>query len=565
MSDTDYRQFVKYGNVTGFDMAYFQNSYVYHSSRDVYETIQPGSIQHLGEPSLEIVSYLMSSDLLDRPDFFAPKKVVYFDFFGLFLVRYPWAVAVAGNVILHLWSAFLLWRFVGGQKSELIRLVRLSGRIAVTFVGSLIIPAIFGGVMAYVFGQRLLWYRNEFLPSVYYGPLTIACALFFHSRNKPSSKGDHLQQAPSKLTPELSSILGYLLFVNGFAAAAALAGILTSYFFSIWVLFLNLGLVFSLPSHRAEKGGSVVHWATYALGYTFPLMYTADMLALLMDFLVPLSARLGFGTPVDVVLGVLSGNFAFFLFAVLLPLAQRYSSVGGLARLMMVASVTITLLMVFFSPPFDYLHPRRFYMQHHHDFDQGTSHLLTGVTEYTDLSPIPRLLEKYAAGNEILAPAPEHEVYWESLYPLGFFIGSHKVATETPRLLNGAGLERIQLTATSRFDESAGLRYLSLSCAHPGYPWTVLSFRAEVVDWSIPEVEPEPQEAGNKYVIRQVSGYGHHTWTLDLVVRGPEPVEFRMLGLVHEDSTLTREIVGDLPDWIDPTARMVVGEQRFTL
>ena len=557
MSDTDYRQFVKYGNVTGFDMAYFQNSYVYHSSLDVYETIEFGSIQHLGQPSLEIVSFLMASDMIDEPDFFAPKKIVYFDLFGLFLVRYPWEMAVVGNVILHLWTALHLWRFVGARKDVVVAITQVAVLMGITYAICLLAPALLGAFLSYNLDQRLYWFRREYLPMFYFSPIAIAVSLFIHSRREKSLIG-------ARASHEIYSLLGYLLVLNAALALSTLGGVLTSYFFSIWVFHLNLGLQFTPLT--PGKGTGTVHWATYAVGFTFPLMYTADMAALLLDFLVPLTARLGYGTPVDVVMGLLCGHFTFFTVSLVLPLAQRFRSVKRLAVLMLVATAVIPILFAFFSPPFDHLHPKRVYLQHHYDLDHNEAYLLAGATEYGKMAVIPETLAMYATTpGQIESPTPAHQTYWESLYPVGYFIGSYKIPVPQPKLASGENLERLHLTAMSKTDAPAGLRNLTLVCDHPGYPWTVLMFRADVVAWSIPDLQPEPQEEEKKYIIRQVAGYGHHRWTLDLSLREAGPVEFRMLGLVHEDSTLTLDAIKEFPDWVDPTIRMVVIEQRFTL
>ena len=38
---------VLYGNVSGFDFAFYQNSYLYHTTRDVPWTVDPGSLEHM--------------------------------------------------------------------------------------------------------------------------------------------------------------------------------------------------------------------------------------------------------------------------------------------------------------------------------------------------------------------------------------------------------------------------------------------------------------------------------------------------------------------------------------
>lgn len=49
LSDTDFRQFVQYGGLSGLDMAVVGNSYLYHTRKDLIEHFQPGMIQHFGE------------------------------------------------------------------------------------------------------------------------------------------------------------------------------------------------------------------------------------------------------------------------------------------------------------------------------------------------------------------------------------------------------------------------------------------------------------------------------------------------------------------------------------
>lgn len=49
LSDTDFRQFVEYANLSGLDMAIVGNSYQYHTRLDVVPNFQPGMLQHFGD------------------------------------------------------------------------------------------------------------------------------------------------------------------------------------------------------------------------------------------------------------------------------------------------------------------------------------------------------------------------------------------------------------------------------------------------------------------------------------------------------------------------------------
>lgn len=80
LSDTDFRQFVQYGNLTGIDMAIYKNSYLYHTHLDVTKNLEPGSIQHLGENTLAIVQYLAKNSSLTQIE--PTSEVVFFDTLG---------------------------------------------------------------------------------------------------------------------------------------------------------------------------------------------------------------------------------------------------------------------------------------------------------------------------------------------------------------------------------------------------------------------------------------------------------------------------------------------------
>jgi len=38
---------VQYGNISGFDFAFYQNSYLYHTTRDTVWNINPASLEHM--------------------------------------------------------------------------------------------------------------------------------------------------------------------------------------------------------------------------------------------------------------------------------------------------------------------------------------------------------------------------------------------------------------------------------------------------------------------------------------------------------------------------------------
>lgn len=79
MSDTDFRQFVDHGNLVGLDMAFYTNSYLYHTMGDVEGAVQMGSIQNFGDNVAALLERLGYEEVLDgRKD----DGVVFFDVLG---------------------------------------------------------------------------------------------------------------------------------------------------------------------------------------------------------------------------------------------------------------------------------------------------------------------------------------------------------------------------------------------------------------------------------------------------------------------------------------------------
>jgi hypothetical protein len=109
--------------ITGINAAYIDGLYDYHMPTDNIENIDPAAMQHLGNFALTTTRALALADALPAK----AEEAAYFDFFGLFVVRYPgwggWVLLVIGFAMLALAKVERIgigWRqMVGGTAGML--------------------------------------------------------------------------------------------------------------------------------------------------------------------------------------------------------------------------------------------------------------------------------------------------------------------------------------------------------------------------------------------------------------------------------------------------------------
>jgi Peptidase family M28 len=86
--------------ITGINAAYIDGLYDYHMPTDNIENIDPAAMQHLGNFALTTTRALAMAEALPVQ----AGEAAYFDFFGLFVVRYPawggWVLLVIGFALL---------------------------------------------------------------------------------------------------------------------------------------------------------------------------------------------------------------------------------------------------------------------------------------------------------------------------------------------------------------------------------------------------------------------------------------------------------------------------------
>lgn len=317
LSDTDFRQFEQYLNVTGLDMAVVGNSYMYHMRGDVVENIQPGVAQHMADNTLALLRYLSSSDSPIpslAKGFDARPRTVFFSSLHWFFI-YSFTTAKIMYVTLFI-ASLALWRMARVQKVG-------AGFKAVlaALAGALLAANAVAFLMKYVLKKPLSWFKVEYHPLLLYAPAAI-CGMLI--AQLPFS-------GPGKPSMERPIFMALLLFQSFLAAFGQLLNIGSSsalflgaigFFVAMCVDTAHLALRTSSSSINGNKpiandarnssgygmpgqvgtGDQEVSLWSYVIVMLIPLTAGVQLLAVSLIVFVPLTGRIGRDAPAEFII-----------------------------------------------------------------------------------------------------------------------------------------------------------------------------------------------------------------------------------------------------------------------
>ncbi|KAF9428134.1 hypothetical protein BGZ94_003292 [Podila epigama] len=549
LSDTDFRQFVDHGNLTGLDMAVYKNSYLYHTHLDLDEYMEAGLPQHMGENTLALAMHLTEN--ADLSGLESTSSVVFFDVFGKFFVSYDWSTAIRIHVVVCGLAALAIV-FQASRPT-----IRATASILLSFVVALILPN-FSVIFLQSLGKPMQWFSHEWLSCLLFSPVALAGMLLvqlaFH--DKKASTGAN----------ELSTLSAIQLFFTLCLALASYVGLASSYVFALYSLSSTLGL-FHNKKRAVDHGQEVnrVDFSVYFVSAMMPTAYFSFVCFSLLDIFIPLTGRIGVDAPVDHIVAVLTGFITFVFCPPILAFAHRFGRVmlKRLAVLLLVAHMFVLLVTSVFISPYDELHPKRVFTQHVRNMTSGESMMYIA---HADPGPF---YDAYVSGVEDLLNAKsvfrspnDNPGDWNAIYPFNQFLESYVIDT-TPFIKSQTTNKTIAesegpLTAfvhqaprlvaeNVSYDPATGLRKLTVLCTHPDYIWTVASFDTHLVSWSLSS--SEPFDYPSHYVVRHVGGHVSDSWKLDLeyYASGPEDkltVELTAMETEGFGRDAERELVG---------------------
>lgn len=349
-SDTDFRVYSDYGGVPGLDVAYVARGYLYHTTLDTADRVEPGASQHLGDNMLALVRHLADSDELADPAPHARELAVYYDVLGLFAVVYGSGTAAALNGAAVAASCAYL-----ASSGGLAPLAGATLALVLGALAALAAPALVGGAM-YVTGAGCMsWYARPWLvPGLFMAPAALALLAVQRVRGARGRR-----RSPAALEHE-SFRAGLLLWTAALAALAA-SGLGSAYVALHWVVWPLAARALAWPRGGAATPARVA--AYLGGGLAAPTLVCGQLLWTLLEFFVPVQGRVGTHVPADAVVGVLAG----VVVAVVLLLASSLVHVERAwprVRAALAAVFVVSAALAVASDPYSAARPKRLFAQH---------------------------------------------------------------------------------------------------------------------------------------------------------------------------------------------------------
>ncbi|KIY68442.1 hypothetical protein CYLTODRAFT_453504 [Cylindrobasidium torrendii FP15055 ss-10] len=544
LSDTDFRQFQEYLNVTGLDIAIIGNSYLYHTRSDVVANIEAGVAQNMGENTLALVRHLTSdkSPLPSLVGGYTPPTTTYWSHVVGPFVSYSRETALL--MYSATFAATVAIIINGGEPwSEVFKGVGVS---LLAFFGALIGSNGVGLAMVLI-GKNMSWFRFEIGSLVLFAPGALAgslTALLFSS----------------SLPSERATYQAIMLIHSTLAVFVQMLGIGSSSLMFLTVLPVIAG-------YMASGNDKTISLVAYAVGSFMPLVTGTLVFLPVLEVFVPLTGRISAEAPADNLIATIITVVGVILIPLAVPFAVRFLQApaplkgqpvvafkkneivkSGIVRAVMLCAAVMALFAQF--DVYDEQHMRRVFVLRTENITSGdhTLHLSTadgapGLTSLVeDISAaLPQIFGQEAEDENVFKAEKvvmnDYNGDWDPLYPFSAFLTPYKMALPTPNAINAKTnvdavsywADRFTVRAAENIvDPVKGVRNLRVEIQHPGLIWTVIAFDAHVLSWNL---DGNPPTEHARHHIKEASFYGKDVWSFEMTVKGDAPILFNFIGL----------------------------------
>ncbi|EFN89465.1 Endoplasmic reticulum metallopeptidase 1, partial [Harpegnathos saltator] len=368
--DTDFRIFRDFGKVSGLDFAWSTNGYVYHTKFDNVDQIPLGTLQRTGDNILALTqAIVLENYLLDTSIHGTLGNLVFFDFLGAFVVRWPQYIASTINVASMIIAGYSIHLNMQSARRNVKTSVYI--KHIVICVGTIIISWIVSASSCTLvaltltkLGKVMSWYaRPAWLFFLYVCPTTfMSMIVFLYVGSKQKKEVNSAWTLFQMYCDAYAVIWIWILFV------CVLFEIRSGFIPLHWVLFPAVG---NIIRHNFFGKCTDWRWLCYHLGILSLSYIQSFYLAIGALYLfIPIMGRIGSSINSEIVMAIMLSILFCLLLSFTLPIvllikdAERIISV--IIGIFLVAIAVLILTPLGFPYSGDPLSPaaQRFMIAH---------------------------------------------------------------------------------------------------------------------------------------------------------------------------------------------------------
>ncbi|XP_041984494.1 endoplasmic reticulum metallopeptidase 1-like isoform X2 [Aricia agestis] len=364
-ADTDFRVFRDHGRLSGLDLAWSANGYVYHTRLDSWRAVPPAALQRTGDNVLALAAAALAGPHLAAPPESAAPPV-FFDVLGVaVLVLRPPAAAAAALLALAAVALALRCSAAAARARIYVRPAEWArGMLRVTAAALLaqlagLAAALLPALVLHAAGVRMTFYARPALLL----PLSALPALagsWADARHTSGSwarvRGAARGWAAARAWRDALALLAALALAAGLAR-----GVRSAFVPALWTLPAVGAL--AADALGAGEGGAALAAAAGAL---LPAATSAYLAVGTLDMFVPIMGRAGTSPlPPDVLMALCTGALTLLTCSWLLPLVVAARRARALVLALAAVGAAATLAVLLARPaPYSAERPQRLMVFH---------------------------------------------------------------------------------------------------------------------------------------------------------------------------------------------------------
>ncbi|XP_021931492.1 endoplasmic reticulum metallopeptidase 1-like [Zootermopsis nevadensis] len=318
--DTDFRIFRDFGHVSGLDFAWSKNGYVYHTKFDNVRQIPLGTLQRTGENILALTLAIANNDKMANTEKYASGNLVFFDFLGAFVIRWPEGIGLLINSLTVAVSVFCLFKTMKTsvtrdmEYAAYVRQLAISSSVAIGSLLLILLANLLIALTLTALGRSMSWFARPvwifflYICPTLFVPMVLVLVVSRWQRSMATSAWTLFQ-----LYSDGYQIMWILILLT-----CTVLQIRSGFIALLWIFFAIVENFARTTVLRHWRGGKWLMLHVAAL--TLPFTQCLYLVLAAMSLYVPIMGRSGAGTNSEVIVGLLVGIKFGLLFTCIVPL-----------------------------------------------------------------------------------------------------------------------------------------------------------------------------------------------------------------------------------------------------